>query len=169
MEHHLGRRLRSCRIIGAINAGRVEVLRNQQKHLASVSQSAPPLDGTRQRELRPAETLDEIPAAADTDRLERLQLSDEYILERTLFALINEGAKILEEGMAQRASDIDVVWIYGYGWPVYRGGPMFYADTVGAAEVVAALKRLAPMLGEGFTLAPLLLKTAEAQGRITAA
>ena len=50
--------------------------------------------------------------------------------------MVNEGAKILEEGMAQRASDIDVVWIYGYGWPVYRGGPMFWADTEGLDKIV---------------------------------
>ena len=50
--------------------------------------------------------------------------------------MINEGAKILEEGKAQRASDIDIVWIYGYGWPVYRGGPMFYADTIGLKTVL---------------------------------
>ena len=56
---------------------------------------------------------------------------DEEIVERTLYTMVNEGAKILEEGMAQRASDIDVVWVYGYGWPVYRGGPMFWADTEG--------------------------------------
>ncbi len=99
--------------------------------------------------------------------IQRRKIGDEEILQRLVYPMINEGAKILEEGMAQRASDIDVVWIYGYGWPVYRGGPMFYADTVGAAEVVAALKRLAPVLGEGFTLAPLLLKTAEAKGRFT--
>ena len=58
-------------------------------------------------------------------------ISDQEILERCTYPMINEGAKILEEGKAQRASDIDIVWIYGYGWPVYRGGPMFYADTVG--------------------------------------
>jgi 3-hydroxyacyl-CoA dehydrogenase len=55
--------------------------------------------------------------------------------------MVNEGAKILEEGMAQRASDIDVVWVYGYGWPVYRGGPMFWADTEGLAKIVEGLKR----------------------------
>ena len=66
--------------------------------------------------------------------VERREISDEEIVERTLYTMVNEGAKILEEGMAQRASDIDVVWVYGYGWPVYRGGPMFWADTVGLAE-----------------------------------
>ena len=63
--------------------------------------------------------------------VERREISDEEIVERTLYTMVNEGAKILEEGIAQRSSDIDVVWVYGYGWPVYRGGPMFWADTVG--------------------------------------
>ena len=69
--------------------------------------------------------------------------------------MVNEGAKILDEGMAQRASDIDVVWIYGYGWPVYRGGPMFWANTVGLDKVVAGLEK------NGFAVAA----AAEAQGR----
>ena len=56
--------------------------------------------------------------------------------------MINEGAKILEEGKAQRASDIDIVWINGYGWPVYRGGPMFYADTIGLDKVLATMQGL---------------------------
>ena len=67
-----------------------------------------------------------------------------------VYPMINEGAKILDEGIAQRATDIDVVWINGYGWPVYRGGPMFYADTVGAAKVLAALEKHLPRLGAGF-------------------
>ncbi|UVO35771.1 enoyl-CoA hydratase/isomerase family protein [Bradyrhizobium arachidis] len=57
-------------------------------------------------------------------------VSDDEILERMMYPMINEGAKILEEGIAARPSDIDVVWLYGYGWPIYRGGPMFWADTV---------------------------------------
>ena len=57
-----------------------------------------------------------------------------------MFALVNEGAKILEEGIALRASDIDMVYLTGYGFPVYRGGPMFYADTVGLKNVVAAME-----------------------------
>ncbi len=67
--------------------------------------------------------------------IQRRQISDEEIIERTIYALVNEGAKILEEGIAQRASDIDVIYVYGYGFPVYRGGPMFYADTVGLKKV----------------------------------
>ena len=69
------------------------------------------------------------------------EVSDEEIVERTLYTMVNEGALILEEGKAQRASDIDVVWIYGYGWPVYTGGPMFWAKTEGYAKVVAGLEK----------------------------
>ena len=87
-------------------------------------------------------------------------ISDAEILERTVYAMINEGAKILEEGIAQRASDIDTVYINGYGWPVYRGGPMFYADTVGAAAVVEKLQGYGERMGAGFTISPLLLTLA---------
>ena len=69
------------------------------------------------------------------------EISDEEIVERTLYPMVNEGALILEEGKAQRASDIDVVWIYGYGWPVYRGGPMFWAKTEGYDKVVKGLEK----------------------------
>lgn len=71
------------------------------------------------------------------------KISDEEIVERLVFALVNEGAHILEEGIALRASDIDIVYIYGYGFPVQRGGPMFYADEVGLYNVVQIMKRLA--------------------------
>jgi len=69
------------------------------------------------------------------------QVSDEEILERCTYPMINEGAKILEEGKAIRASDIDIVWINGYGWPVYRGGPMYYGDSIGLDKVLAKLKQ----------------------------
>ncbi|UVO49399.1 3-hydroxyacyl-CoA dehydrogenase NAD-binding domain-containing protein [Sphingomonas sp. SUN019] len=68
-------------------------------------------------------------------------ITDQEIVERTLYPMVNEGALILEEGKAQRASDVDVVWIYGYGWPVYRGGPMFWAKTEGYEKVVAGLEK----------------------------
>ncbi len=68
-------------------------------------------------------------------------ISDEEIIERTLYPMVNEGALILEEGIAQRASDIDVVWIYGYGWPIYRGGPMFWADLEGAQNILSGLEK----------------------------
>ena len=71
------------------------------------------------------------------------KISDEEIVQRLVFALVNEGAKILEEGIALRASDIDMVYLTGYGFPLFRGGPMNYADTVGLYNVVAAMKRFA--------------------------
>ena len=87
---------------------------------------------------RVAEIIDDFRAREGASPRE---ISDEEIVARTLYTMVNEGALILEEGMAQRASDIDVVWIYGYGWPVYRGGPMFWAKTEGVDKVVAGLER----------------------------
>ncbi|WP_334407717.1 3-hydroxyacyl-CoA dehydrogenase NAD-binding domain-containing protein [Bradyrhizobium sp. AZCC 2289] len=71
--------------------------------------------------------------------LKRRAVSDDEILDRILYPMINEGARILEEGIAARASDIDVVWLYGYGWPIHRGGPMYYADEIGLAQVAERL------------------------------
>ena len=73
--------------------------------------------------------------------VEGRNISDQEIVERTLYPMVNEGHLILEEGKAQRASDIDVVWVYGYGWPIYRGGPMFWGDLEGASKVIEALER----------------------------
>ena len=92
------------------------------------------------------------------------EIGSDEILERCTYAMINEGAKILDEGIAVRASDIDVVWTNGYGWPVYRGGPMFYADTVGLKTVVDKLKAYGERMGPGFTISPLLEKMA-AEGK----
>ena len=75
--------------------------------------------------------------------VQRRKIGDEEIVQRLIYALVNEGAAILEEGIAQRASDIDMVYLTGYGFPLYRGGPMFYADEVGLYNVVAAMARLA--------------------------
>ncbi|WP_150292844.1 3-hydroxyacyl-CoA dehydrogenase NAD-binding domain-containing protein [Sphingobium estronivorans] len=83
-------------------------------------------------------------------------ISDEEIIVRTLYTMVNEGAKILDEGIAQRASDIDVVWIHGYGWPRHTGGPMFWADQMGHETIVEALERYAHRLGDAFTISPLL-------------
>src|SRR5262249_59586120 len=88
------------------------------------------------------------------------KISEQEILERCLYAQINEGAKILEEKIAIRPSDIDIVWINGYGWPVYRGGPMFYADTVGLPQVVAKLEDYGSRLGKDFAISPLLRQLA---------
>ncbi len=73
--------------------------------------------------------------------MQKREISDQEIIERCLYPMVNEGYLILEEGKAQRASDIDVVWIYGYGWPVYRGGPMFWGDLEGAKKIVESLER----------------------------
>ena len=88
-------------------------------------------------------------------------VSDDEILERCIYPMINEGIKILAEGMAIRASDIDVIWISGYGWPAYRGGPMFYAQQVGLAAVLARLQALQKEYGEAFAPAPLLEQMVE--------
>ena len=83
------------------------------------------------------------------------RIPDDEIVDRCVFALVNEGAKILDEGIAQRASDIDLVYLAGYGFPPYRGGPMFYADTVGLYNVVRRMKEFA------WTPAPLLARLAD--------
>ncbi len=89
-------------------------------------------------------------------------IDDDEILARTLYPMINEGAEILEEGIAQRASDIDVVWNYGYGWPRTMGGPMFWAGQAGLQGIVDAMRRHMHRLGPDFDLSPLLLKHAAA-------
>lgn len=92
-------------------------------------------------------------------------ISDQEIIERCIYPMINEGAKILEEGKAQRASDIDIVWINGYGWPVYRGGPMFYGDLIGLDKVLAKMKEFQAQMGDDFKPAKLLEKlVAEGKG-----
>lgn len=88
-----------------------------------------------------AEALAIIEEFRSKSNLAKREITDQEIIERTLYPMVNEGYKILEEGKAQRASDIDVVWIYGYGWPVYRGGPMFWGDLEGAGKIVEALER----------------------------
>jgi 3-hydroxyacyl-CoA dehydrogenase len=99
--------------------------------------------------------------------VEARPVTDQEIVERTLYTMVNEAAKILEEGMAQRASDIDVVWVYGYGWPVYRGGPMFWADSEGLAKIVEGLKRQQQHLASSFSLSRLLVEKAENGGKFT--
>jgi 3-hydroxyacyl-CoA dehydrogenase len=122
-------------------------------------------DYDEQRNARPSPITEKIikDFAAKSGRPQRA-IAEREILERCLYAQINEGAKILEEKIAIRPSDIDIVWINGYGWPVYRGGPMFYADTVGLAHVVGSLEEYGPRLGKDFTISPLLRRLA-AEGK----
>jgi 3-hydroxyacyl-CoA dehydrogenase len=91
----------------------------------------------------------------------RRSIPDEEILERLLHPLVNEGARILEEGIALRASDIDVVYVNGYGFPAWRGGPMYWAQLEGLARVVRTMERLAPTHGKRWGPAPLLKRLAE--------
>jgi 3-hydroxyacyl-CoA dehydrogenase len=104
---------------------------------------------------------------AKSKGIEQRKVDDAEILERCIYPMINEGAKILEEGKAQRASDIDIVWINGYGWPVYRGGPMFYADTVGLKTVLGKLREYQGKFGDDFKPAALLEKLATEGGTFT--
>ena len=90
--------------------------------------------------------------------IERRKISDDEILERCVYPMINEGAKILDEGIALRASDIDVVWLTGYGWPIYRGGPMHYAESVGLPKVLDRLRAYEAEHGEAFKPAALLVR-----------
>ena len=101
------------------------------------------------------------------DGITRRDISNQEIIERTLYTMVNEGAKILEEGMAQRASDIDVVWVYGYGWPVYRGGPMHWADSEGLDKIVGGLRNQEARMGSDFSFSTLLIDKAAAGGKFT--
>ena len=90
------------------------------------------------------------------------QISAEEIVDRCIYALVNEGARILEEGFALRAVDIDIIYLNGYGFPAYRGGPMWHADTVGLTERLPTHLRISPAQhGEPWAPAPLLKRLAE--------
>ena len=101
-------------------------------------------------------------AAAEAKELGIAQrnIDDGEVVERCIYAMINEGANLLDEGIAQRPSDIDIVWLNGYGFPAYRGGPMFYADTIGLDPLVKHLHGLAEVHGPEWSPAPLLTRLA---------
>ena len=97
-------------------------------------------------------------------------VADTEIIERCIYSLVNEGAHIVEEGIAQRSSDIDIVYLNGYGFPAFRGGPMFYADQTGLPEVVRALRRMAAQPARdasAWVPAPLLVRLAEQGGTLS--
>ncbi len=109
------------------------------------------------RTPQPDPIVEEIIVKAARDAgINRRQVSDEEILKRCVYPMINEAAKILEEGIATRASDIDVIWVYGYGWPIYRGGPMRYADHIGLENIYNDLLKFKAEHGDEWTPAPLL-------------
>jgi 3-hydroxyacyl-CoA dehydrogenase len=108
-----------------------------------------------------------IAAFARDTHVEKLgPLTPEQIVARLLYPVVNEGARLLEEGIAMRASDIDVATMMGYNWPVYRGGPMMWADTVGLDRIVAGLREMATIYGDNYQPARLLTKLAAEGGRL---
>jgi 3-hydroxyacyl-CoA dehydrogenase len=126
-------------------------------------------DYDEKRRPSPSPVVEEIIEKFAADKgIERRQISDQEIVERTIYPMVNEGAKILEEGKAQRASDIDVVWVYGYGWPVYKGGPMYWADNIeGLTKIVAGLKQQEERMKPDFSFSKLLLEKAEKGEKFT--
>ena len=98
--------------------------------------------------------------------IERRAISDEEIVERLVYALVNEGARILEEGIAMRSSDIDMVYLNGYGFPLHRGGPMLYADTVGLYNVSRRMRAFAqnPLTDRKFWQPAKLIEKLAAEG-----
>jgi 3-hydroxyacyl-CoA dehydrogenase len=114
-------------------------------------------DYDENRNAKPSKLVEQIILDLSAKKgITRRAISDQEILERCVYSMINEGAKILEEGIAIRASDIDIVWINGYGWPVYRGGPMFYGEQVGLSHVVERLREYERTIGPEFKPAALL-------------
>jgi 3-hydroxyacyl-CoA dehydrogenase len=104
---------------------------------------------------------------AVTQGVAQREISDQEVLERCLYPMINEGAKILEEKIAIRGSDIDVVWVNGYGWPLYRGGPMHWADSVGLGEIANKIRGYSASLGgKHWELSPLLARLAAENGKL---
>jgi 3-hydroxyacyl-CoA dehydrogenase len=94
--------------------------------------------------------------------IDQREISAQEMVDRCIYALVNEGARILEEGFASRAVDIDIIYINGYGFPPYRGGPMWYADTMGLSNVYERVSEFHRVHGELWTPAPLLKRLAEA-------
>ncbi|ENZ81373.1 3-hydroxyacyl-CoA dehydrogenase, short chain enoyl-CoA hydratase [Caulobacter vibrioides OR37] len=123
-------------------------------------------DYDENRNAKPSPVVEEvIRDFAEKRQIQRREITDQEILERCLYPMVNEGAKILEEGKAIRASDIDIVWINGYGWPVYRGGPMFWGELVGLDKILAKMKQFHAELGDDFKPSALLERlVAEGKG-----
>ncbi|MDR5811733.1 3-hydroxyacyl-CoA dehydrogenase NAD-binding domain-containing protein [Caballeronia sp. LZ019] len=125
-------------------------------------------DGSR--DARPSPMIDEMIVAYSKEQgVERRSIGDEEIVERLVYALVNEGAKILEEGVASKASDVDIVYLTGYGFPLWRGGPMFHADAIGLSNVERAIRRYAGQPnGDAWQPAALLIRLAASNGRFNA-
>jgi 3-hydroxyacyl-CoA dehydrogenase len=119
--------------------------------------------GSREPQEDP-EVLALIESCAGEDGIARRTITDEEIVQRTMYALVNEAARILEEGIARRASDIDVIYVHGYGFPAFRGGPLFYADQQGVPAVLETVRGFHAQHGDAWQPAPLLERLA-ASGR----
>ena len=118
------------------------------------------------RTPRPDPVVEKIITDASTELgIRRRPIADEEILQRLLYPMVNEGAKILEERIAIRPSDIDVIWIYGYGWPVYRGGPMFWADSVGLGAIRDRMLEFGRRTGTAFWKPAPLLERLASEGK----
>jgi 3-hydroxyacyl-CoA dehydrogenase len=105
--------------------------------------------------------------AAAAAGITRRTISDEEIIERTIYALVNEAARILQQGIAIRAVDIDVIYVFGYGFPAWRGGPMIHADQIGLKQVYNRVCEFRERHGPWWEPAPLLKELAETGGRFS--
>ena len=120
-------------------------------------------DGSRAPNPAP-ENEDIYKEISSQNNIERREISDQEIIDRCILALVNEGARILEEGVAQRSGDMDIVYINGYGFPIWRGGPMFYANQLGLAEVISKMSAFSKLDENFWKPAPLLQKLADSSG-----
>jgi 3-hydroxyacyl-CoA dehydrogenase len=118
------------------------------------------------RQATPDPLVEELVIAHSKRRgIERRPIDDREILERLLYVMVNEVARILEEGIAARPHDIDIVWLYGYGFPAYRGGPMFWADHVGLPAILDGIRRYAQTVGEQYWQPAPLIERLAKEGR----
>lgn len=120
----------------------------------------------KRRPLIDPEVTALIEEASRQEGIERRHIGDEELHDRLILPMINEGAKLISDQIVERASDIDLVWQLGYGWPDWKGGPMYYADQLGAAEIVARLNALQSRHGDAFAPAELLVQLANSGGRL---
>src|SRR5262249_32798882 len=116
--------------------------------------------GDDRKPISDPEVLEVVEAVSKAAGIRRRTIGDEEIFERTIYALINEGARVLNEGIALRAADIDVIYLTGYGFPAYRGGPMFFADHVGLNRIYERVAAFHREFGARWAPAPLLERLA---------
>ena len=145
------------RTIGWSTMGRLG--QKTRQGLVSLRRAAQADAGSRGRGAHPV-------AGATAPGIAARTISDEEIVERAIYALVNEGARALEDGVAARASDIDVIYVNGYGFPAWRGGPMFYADRVGLGDVLARIRAFHREHGARWTPAPLLVRAGRARRHV---